>query len=157
MSTQSKNTTEVPSYLKNIMDISVDSYLGTDLPRLSVTAPAYTTVPLMRLGVRGFNYDFTRSEADGKLSILGTQNSYSGYSFEMCQSCNTDNYPTGTISKVTINNDGSVTPGTVSFSSLGSATNGTFVYCSNCQKATPCAGSGSGALAKRINGSWDCN
>jgi len=43
------------------------------------------------------------------------------------------------------------------FANLGAETNGTTVYCSDCTKATPCAGSGSGALAKRINGAWDCD
>lgn len=53
----------------------------------------------------------------------------------------------------------------------GSNGNGTIVYCSDCTLATPasctnhvnsaaactCAGSGSGAFAKRINGVWFCN
>lgn len=43
------------------------------------------------------------------------------------------------------------------FSGLVSNGNGTLIYCSDCTKATPCAGGGSGALAKRINGAWDCN
>lgn len=44
------------------------------------------------------------------------------------------------------------------FSGLGSSKpNGTIVYCSDCTKATPCAGSGSGSFAKRINSAWDCN
>lgn len=55
------------------------------------------------------------------------------------------------------------------FSTLGSsATNGTFKYCSDCTVATPatctanllascvCAGSGTGAFAKRLNGAWYC-
>jgi hypothetical protein len=58
----------------------------------------------------------------------------------------------------------------VSFSTLGnSASNGTMLYCSDCTTTTPstctenllsscvCAGSGSGAFAKRLNGSWLCN
>lgn len=44
------------------------------------------------------------------------------------------------------------------FATLPSAPqNGSMVYCSDCTKATPCAGSGSGAFAKRIAGAWDCN
>jgi hypothetical protein len=39
----------------------------------------------------------------------------------------------------------------------GSAGNGSLVYCSDCTKATPCAGSGSGAIAKKLNGAWDCD
>lgn len=46
---------------------------------------------------------------------------------------------------------------TVSFAELGAATNGAIVYCDDCTKATPCAGAGNGALAKRLNGAWDCD
>jgi hypothetical protein len=56
-----------------------------------------------------------------------------------------------------VSNTGQITPGTVTFANLGTPSNGTFVYCSNCTKATPCASGGSGAFAKRINGAWDCN
>jgi len=45
----------------------------------------------------------------------------------------------------------------VLFASLGTPTDGTVNYCSDCTKATPCAGSGSGAFAKRLNGAWDCD
>lgn len=40
---------------------------------------------------------------------------------------------------------------------LTGAVNGTFVYCSDCTFANPCAAVGTGALAKRINGAWICN
>lgn len=43
------------------------------------------------------------------------------------------------------------------FANLGTPGNGTFCYCSDCTKATPCAGSGNGALAKRLNSAWDCD
>lgn len=35
--------------------------------------------------------------------------------------------------------------------------NGSLVYCSDCTIANPCAGGGTGALAKRLNGAWVCN
>jgi hypothetical protein len=50
----------------------------------------------------------------------------------------------------------SFNPGIV-FSSLGTPANGTFYYCSDCKIANPCASGGTGAFAKRINGSWVCN
>lgn len=37
------------------------------------------------------------------------------------------------------------------------ALNGVIVYCSDCTIANPCAGSGTGAIAKRLNGVWVCN
>lgn len=43
------------------------------------------------------------------------------------------------------------------FASLPASGNGTVLFCSDCTKATPCAGSGAGALAKRLNGVWDCD
>lgn len=43
------------------------------------------------------------------------------------------------------------------FGDLGAATNGSIIYCSDCTIASPCAGAGTGALAKRLNGVWVCN
>lgn len=40
---------------------------------------------------------------------------------------------------------------------LGSPSNGTVVYCSDCTIANPCASGGTGAIAKRLNGVWVCN
>jgi len=47
--------------------------------------------------------------------------------------------------------------GLLPFAGLISNGNGTLIYCSDCTKATPCASGGTGALAKRVNGAWDCN
>jgi hypothetical protein len=43
------------------------------------------------------------------------------------------------------------------FSALGTPANGTFLYCNDCTVANPCAGGGTGAFAKRLNGVWVCN
>ena len=43
------------------------------------------------------------------------------------------------------------------FANLGTALNGATKYCTDCTKTTPCAGAGTGALAKRFNSAWDCN
>lgn len=49
----------------------------------------------------------------------------------------------------------------VTFANIGTTpsgtTNGTVLYCSDCTVASPCAGAGTGAIAKRLNGSWVCN
>lgn len=45
----------------------------------------------------------------------------------------------------------------VVFASLGTPNNGTQVYCSDCTKTTPCADSGTGAMAFRVAGAWECN
>lgn len=43
------------------------------------------------------------------------------------------------------------------FAGLSALTNGTVMYCSDCTVAAVCAGAGTGAFAKRINGAWVCN
>jgi len=43
------------------------------------------------------------------------------------------------------------------FASLGKPNNGTVLYCSDCTIANPCASGGTGAIAKRLNGTWVCN
>lgn len=43
------------------------------------------------------------------------------------------------------------------FANLGTPANGALVYCSDCTVAATCAGVGSGAMAKRLNGIWVCN
>jgi hypothetical protein len=45
----------------------------------------------------------------------------------------------------------------ITFASLGTPTNGTIVYCQDCTIASTCAGSGTGAIAKRLNSIWVCN
>ena len=52
---------------------------------------------------------------------------------------------------------GGITLNATAFASLGTPADGTFLYCFNCTVANPCAGSGTGALAKRLNGVWVCN
>ncbi len=48
-------------------------------------------------------------------------------------------------------------PGRVAFSGLGTPPNGAQVYCTDClYGSSPCAGSGSGAPAFRVNGAWRC-
>ncbi len=46
---------------------------------------------------------------------------------------------------------------TKTFAQLGSPADGTTYYCSDCTQVTPCAGSGTGAFAQRVNGAWACN
>jgi hypothetical protein len=52
---------------------------------------------------------------------------------------------------------GGTTAPTSTFANLGTPTNGVFRYCPDCTIANPCAGGGTGALAKRLNGVWVCN
>lgn len=43
------------------------------------------------------------------------------------------------------------------FAALGTPANGAFYYCSDCTIASPCAGAGTGAFAKRLAATWVCN
>jgi hypothetical protein len=45
----------------------------------------------------------------------------------------------------------------VLFAALGTPANGALAYCSDCLIAATCAGAGTGAFAKRLNGAWVCN
>jgi hypothetical protein len=47
-------------------------------------------------------------------------------------------------------------PPVLTFATLAAAA-GRIVYCTDCTEEDPCAASGTGALAKRINNRWDCN
>lgn len=70
----------------------------------------------------------------------------------------------GTTTNLAIDSQGGVNKFTgqlelvgVTQASLGADVNGTIRYCSDCTIANPCAGAGTGALAKRLNGVWVCN
>ena len=56
-----------------------------------------------------------------------------------------------------ISNTHMITLGATLQAALGTPANGTIAYCSDCTIANPCAGGGTGALAKRLNGAWVCN
>lgn len=56
-----------------------------------------------------------------------------------------------------IRTDQALTPGNTAFASLPAPLNGMVVYCNDCTIANPCAGAGTGAIAKRLNGVWVCN
>lgn len=51
--------------------------------------------------------------------------------------------------------------GSITFAALpppgGTVHDGTLIYCKDCVYANPCAGSGAGAIAKLLNGTWVCN
>lgn len=64
-----------------------------------------------------------------------------------------------------VNLDSSTQFGGVTFASLPASGNGSVIYCTNCGNVfddgaiagAKCVGAGSGALARRQNGHWDCN
>lgn len=64
--------------------------------------------------------------------------------------------PQSLATRLTVNSTGLLIGGTTQ-AALGTPANGTVIYCSDCTIANPCAGAGTGALAKRLNGVWVCN
>ena len=68
---------------------------------------------------------------------------------------------TGTLNeRLRLRNNGILTPAEVTFSTLGGEPTGSYAYCNNCTVTSgsdnTCAGSGSGALAVKVNGTWRC-
>lgn len=65
------------------------------------------------------------------------------------------NFASGDFAEWSFNS--AVTNAQLSTLATNSVGNGSMTYCSDCTIANPCAGSGTGALAKRLNGAWVCN
>jgi hypothetical protein len=63
---------------------------------------------------------------------------------------------TGTLSASNLSLSNSAQIGSATFANLGSGTNGTMLYCSNCTQTPTCAAGGSGAMAMYVNGGWSC-
>ncbi len=102
-------------------------------PLLTLTSTYYTSGD----GPTKYKYEFSRSAADGRLEVEGDQTGYVGYYFKGGP-VRLENY---TVSSLPTTNVAS----------------GDMLYCSNCTApSTPCAGSGSGALALRVGGAWHC-
>jgi hypothetical protein len=141
---------------------STDATYDTDASSVLVfSSNSYrNALSALRIGQPSYYFDAVRNQTTGYLDFTGNQGTlppygtigYSGYTF---------NTPGGAVK---INYDGSVTYGNKSYSNIIANTglasappDGTVIYCPDCQKATPCNTGGSGALAKRINGGWDCD
>jgi hypothetical protein len=127
-------------------------------PSLSIIAPTLAVGPLMRLGRGNYFFDVSRSEADATLTFMPNVNGY-GYTFNG----RGGNFNiTGSYLKFSPDvangyGNGTITLGTMNFSNLGTADNGTMWFCSDCQETNPCTGGGSGAIAKRLPSKWTCN
>ena len=65
----------------------------------------------------------------------------------------------GTNGAFRITATGALAPGSCTFANLATClpTDGQLIYCSNCTIASPCNSGGSGAIAKRLNGTMVCN
>jgi hypothetical protein len=81
----------------------------------------------------------------------------SGDYFNFAPSTDILTYVLGSTTMITVNANGGLRQTGVAYASLGTPTNGTVIYCTDCTKATPCNSGGTGTLAKRYNGAWDCD
>lgn len=102
---------------------------GREFDSITITAGAVDT----RLSEISWN-----NSGSGVLTDNGTSTIYSG------------------VKKI-LGNYSADTPPPILFANLGTPANGRIFYCSDCTIANPCAGAGTGAIAKRLNGVWVCN
>lgn len=152
ISTQNGSRSQVPLSINKDIFVSSDPIINlfTSAPALSLVSPTTSAGPILRIGRGSYWYDVTRNEGGGfdagYLEFQANQAGYGGYSFRT----------QGGI--VTVNYNGSVTFGTTTFAGLSpTAGNGTMIYCADCQQTSGCTSGGSGAMAKRIASSWQCN
>ena len=64
--------------------------------------------------------------------------------------------PVGANGSVRVGTGGLVYSGTT-FATLGTPVDGTVVFCTDCGFVNPCAGGGTGAIAKRLASAWRCD
>lgn len=83
---------------------------------------------------------------------------FAGSAAELATTAGDLNLEPAAGSSVVVNSTRRLILGSDVFANLGAGeANGSIVYCSDCTIANPCAGAGTGAVAKRINGAWVCN
>ena len=100
------------------------------------SANRYTSLPLQTVHVAGWSPQFPQSN-----SVMAVMN---------------DASQTGTLSATNLALSNSAQVGSSTFANLGSGSNGSILYCSNCTQTSACAAGGSGAMAMYVNGAWSC-
>ena len=100
------------------------------------SANRYMSVPVNTLHVAGWSPVFPQSNAT--MAVIG------------------DSAQTGNLYATNLSLSSSAQVGSSTFAGLGSAANGSILYCTDCAQSTACAAGGSGAIATRVNGAWSC-
>jgi len=100
------------------------------------SANRYISWPASTVHVAGWAPQFPQSNA-----VMATINDFN---------------QTGTLSASNLKLSSSAQVGTATFATLGSGSNGSIVYCSNCTTTPACAAGGAGAMAMYVNGAWSC-
>ncbi len=96
----------------------------------------YMSVPVNTLHVAGWAPQFPQSN-----STMAVVN-------DMSQ--------TGNLHATNLSLSSSAQVGSSTYAGLGSAADGSILYCSDCAQSTPCAAGGAGAVAMHVNGAWSC-
>jgi hypothetical protein len=135
---------------------------GTNQSTVTLTLP---TLPAGAVGYRVYRYD-SANYGNGFYGVLDVcaqlTTPITGVFYDTTAAPCGNSAPTSNRAGTTIlNSNGfyglSITILKTPFANLGTPVNGTFYYCNDCTLANPCAGGGTGALAKRLNGIWVCN
>jgi hypothetical protein len=107
----------------------------------------------------------TSDQAGKDFTIAGSQGKGTGAGgsiiFQTAPAGSTGTSVNALVTAVTIGPNGALFPKPFTFSALPTISDGGMVYCSDCAPTSAfvdqtCAGSGTGAMAYRLNGAWKC-
>ncbi len=146
-------TTPYNPELPNRFGLPVEISSGNNTrPLLKVTSDDSNPPVALRLGHSGAYYDFKRSSANGYLELSGSQTvQYRGLRLNGVLQFDQN-----------LTYSDLVTIGTAIFGGVPVVSDGALTYCKDCAAnaatgACELAGSGGGAFARRINGTWRCD
>jgi len=107
----------------------------------------------------------TSDQAGKDFTIAGSQGKGTGAGgsiiFQTAPAGSTGSTQNSLVTAVTIGPNGALFPKAFTFSALPTISDGGMVYCSDCAQTTPyvnttCVGSGTGAMAYKLNSTWRC-
>lgn len=116
----------------------------------------------------GNNYFYNNFNLLGDSQLYSLGDKFCLENIDPAANCKTGDFVIGGTSKVLFRSNendtkidtlriGSVAQTALIAAPLSTASNGTLMYCTTCQQTSICSSGGSGAMAKRINGTWVCN
>lgn len=108
------------------------------------------------IGQRGFS-PLSIYDSDSSLAFKATVNSTGHGSATVYDAAGTQEAILSSRTQTNSATGGRLGLTAITFANLDAAADGSLMFCSDCTKADPCAGSGTGAFAKRQNGAWVCD
>jgi hypothetical protein len=127
---------------------------------ITVTPP---TLPVGAVGYRVYRNDSSNGNQTGVLDVCGQLTTpITGVFVDTFNAPCGNSAPSVNLAGTTLLNSTGYFGPTITilptvFANLGTPANGTLYFCPDCTVTNPCAGAGTGALAKRLNGVWVCN